>query len=148
MDQTLRGVADTLKGLPMPELRKDPIVGRWVIIATERAKRPVIPKTELPPPAAKKEAEPTPVQACLLYQSEITRLCASLLGGTLDRASCYAEILRMSGKAAIEIVSSPAPPLTVSDPSGLENVVASNVPLPLRIREIKLLVVPSSSSTT
>jgi UDPglucose--hexose-1-phosphate uridylyltransferase len=25
----------------MPELRKDPIVGRWVIIATERARRPV-----------------------------------------------------------------------------------------------------------
>ena len=25
----------------MPELRKDPIVGRWVIIATDRAKRPV-----------------------------------------------------------------------------------------------------------
>jgi UDPglucose--hexose-1-phosphate uridylyltransferase len=25
----------------MPELRRDPIVGRWVIIATERAKRPV-----------------------------------------------------------------------------------------------------------
>ncbi|MGH9862599.1 MAG: galactose-1-phosphate uridylyltransferase [Candidatus Acidiferrales bacterium] len=25
----------------MPELRKDPIIGRWVIIATERAKRPV-----------------------------------------------------------------------------------------------------------
>ena len=24
----------------MPELRKDPIMGRWVIIATERAKRP------------------------------------------------------------------------------------------------------------
>ncbi|HKM53071.1 MAG TPA: galactose-1-phosphate uridylyltransferase, partial [Isosphaeraceae bacterium] len=24
----------------MPELRKDPIVGRWVIIANERAKRP------------------------------------------------------------------------------------------------------------
>ncbi len=30
----------------MPELRKDPIVGRWVIIATERAKRPVAPKGE------------------------------------------------------------------------------------------------------
>ncbi len=30
----------------MPELRKDPIVGRWVIIATERAKRPVAPKIE------------------------------------------------------------------------------------------------------
>jgi UDPglucose--hexose-1-phosphate uridylyltransferase len=25
----------------MPELRKDPVIGRWVIIATERAKRPV-----------------------------------------------------------------------------------------------------------
>ena len=24
----------------MPELRKDPIVGRWVIIASERARRP------------------------------------------------------------------------------------------------------------
>ncbi len=30
----------------MPELRKDPIVGRWVIIATDRAKRPVAPKPE------------------------------------------------------------------------------------------------------
>ena len=30
----------------MPELRKDPIVGRWVIIATDRAKRPVPPKAE------------------------------------------------------------------------------------------------------
>ena len=26
----------------MPELRKDPIVGRWVIIATERGQRPVL----------------------------------------------------------------------------------------------------------
>jgi UDPglucose--hexose-1-phosphate uridylyltransferase len=32
----------------MPELRKDPIVGRWVIIATDRAKRPVAPKVDLP----------------------------------------------------------------------------------------------------
>jgi UDPglucose--hexose-1-phosphate uridylyltransferase len=30
----------------MPELRKDPIVGRWVIIATDRAKRPIKPKDE------------------------------------------------------------------------------------------------------
>src|SRR3954452_23984384 len=35
-----------LRSLPMPELRKDPIVGRWVIIATDRAKRPVAPKNE------------------------------------------------------------------------------------------------------
>ena len=34
----------------MPELRKDPIVGRWVIIATDRAKRPVTPKLETPNP--------------------------------------------------------------------------------------------------
>src|SRR4051812_48188896 len=25
---------------PMPELRKDPITGRWIIISTERCKRP------------------------------------------------------------------------------------------------------------
>jgi len=24
----------------MPELRRDPVVGRWVIISTERARRP------------------------------------------------------------------------------------------------------------
>lgn len=33
----------------MPELRKDPIVGRWVIIATDRAKRPTVPKGEPQP---------------------------------------------------------------------------------------------------
>src|SRR5262245_52823252 len=46
MDNTLRGFAESLRGLPMPELRKDPIVGRWVIIATDRAKRPVTPPKE------------------------------------------------------------------------------------------------------
>jgi UDPglucose--hexose-1-phosphate uridylyltransferase len=30
----------------MPELRKDPIVGRWVIVATERGKRPAPPKSD------------------------------------------------------------------------------------------------------
>jgi UDPglucose--hexose-1-phosphate uridylyltransferase len=34
----------------MPELRKDPIVGTWVIIATERAKRPIGPRAEPTPP--------------------------------------------------------------------------------------------------
>ena len=29
-----------VKGFSLPELRKDPIVGRWVIISTDRAKRP------------------------------------------------------------------------------------------------------------
>lgn len=32
----------------MPELRKDPVLGRWVIIATERAKRPEDFKAEAP----------------------------------------------------------------------------------------------------
>ena len=34
----------------MPELRKDPIVGRWVIIAHERAKRPHDFKSEATAP--------------------------------------------------------------------------------------------------
>src|SRR5262249_61897223 len=38
-----------LRSLPMPELRKDPIVGRWVIIATDRAKRPLPIRAEMPP---------------------------------------------------------------------------------------------------
>src|SRR5215470_6053564 len=46
MDENLKGVAVAIQGLTMPELRKDPIVGRWVIIATERAKRPVPQKQE------------------------------------------------------------------------------------------------------
>src|SRR3954468_20197485 len=37
-----------LRSLPMPELRKDPVVGRWVIIATDRAKRPITPRGEGP----------------------------------------------------------------------------------------------------
>lgn len=34
----------------MPELRKDPIIDRWVIISTERGKRPVFFIEEPPPP--------------------------------------------------------------------------------------------------
>ncbi len=36
----------------MPELRRDPIVGRWVIISTERAQRPTDFRQGLPPLAA------------------------------------------------------------------------------------------------
>jgi len=36
----------------MPELRKDPIIGRWVIISTERAARPGDFKGEAPEPSA------------------------------------------------------------------------------------------------
>ncbi len=44
----------------MPELRKDPIIGRWVIIATERGKRPSdfeAPIIEIPDPARNPFAE-------------------------------------------------------------------------------------------
>jgi UDPglucose--hexose-1-phosphate uridylyltransferase len=34
----------------MPELRKDPVIGRWVIISTERAKRPAQTERPKPPP--------------------------------------------------------------------------------------------------
>ncbi len=38
----------------MPELRKDPITGRWVIIATDRARRPSdFIRQPVPPPAAR-----------------------------------------------------------------------------------------------
>jgi len=50
VDKTLGNFSQILRGLSMPELRKDPIVGRWVIIATDRAKRPVVPRVESMPP--------------------------------------------------------------------------------------------------
>ena len=40
----------------MPELRKDPVIGRWVIIATERAKRP----TDFKPAPDAQELSPCP----------------------------------------------------------------------------------------
>jgi UDPglucose--hexose-1-phosphate uridylyltransferase len=51
MDQNLRGFGDLLRSVRMPQLRKDPIVGRWVIVATERAKRPVAPKEDAAGPS-------------------------------------------------------------------------------------------------
>lgn len=38
----------------MPELRKDPVVGRWVIISTERGRRPSDFNGSAPPPASAK----------------------------------------------------------------------------------------------
>src|SRR5262245_23996283 len=47
MDAAFTAFTDKyLRSLQMPELRKDPIVSRWVIIATDRARRPVPPKNE------------------------------------------------------------------------------------------------------
>jgi UDPglucose--hexose-1-phosphate uridylyltransferase len=52
MDQTLQGFAPYLRALPAPELRKDPITNRWVIVATERAQRPVAARNDLGPEEA------------------------------------------------------------------------------------------------
>lgn len=46
----------------MPELRKDPIIGRWVIVATERAKRPS--DFRVSQPAAKERNPSTPPAKC------------------------------------------------------------------------------------
>src|SRR3954452_22555863 len=52
MDETLRGIAEALRGLSTRELPKPPIVGRWVITPTDRPKRPVTPRPEPMPPSA------------------------------------------------------------------------------------------------
>jgi UDPglucose--hexose-1-phosphate uridylyltransferase len=78
VDATLQGFEFYLKGISMPELRKDPIVGRWVIIATERAKRPVAPRTEPLPtadgacPFCQGHEQNTPIEI-LAYRERHTR---------------------------------------------------------------------------
>src|SRR4051812_17840293 len=77
MDETLQGFASYLRSLPMPELRKDPIVGRWVIIATDRAKRPLTPRHEPMPssglcPFCEGQEDKTPTEI-LAYRDRQTR---------------------------------------------------------------------------
>lgn len=73
MDQTLQGFAPQLRGLAAPELRKDPVVNRWVIIAPERAQRPVAatPEPELiqePCPFCEGHESETPHELLALRQ--------------------------------------------------------------------------------
>jgi UDPglucose--hexose-1-phosphate uridylyltransferase len=62
----------------MPQLRKDPLIGRWVIIATERAKRPV--DFSIPP------QEPAPEDDCPFCEGREARtppeIFALRAGGT------------------------------------------------------------------
>lgn len=70
--------------------------GDWV----RAKKRPH--RDELPQPVrAEPEEEEGPEHPCLAYQAQIAHLCEGLLGGRLERASCYAELLRFSAKPAI-----------------------------------------------
>jgi UDPglucose--hexose-1-phosphate uridylyltransferase len=73
MEDTLHEITRTLQGPVMPELRKDPIVGRWVIIASERARRPVAQRIEELPDGAEKcpfcaGAEPQTPHEILAYR--------------------------------------------------------------------------------
>ena len=45
----------------MPNLRQDPLTGEWVIVATERARRP---ETFAPPKKEKKITLPSSVENC------------------------------------------------------------------------------------
>ncbi|MBN3038453.1 MAG: galactose-1-phosphate uridylyltransferase [Candidatus Omnitrophica bacterium] len=60
----------------MPELRKDPVIGRWVIIATERAKRPEDFKVDKEPategicPFCKGNEDRTPPEIFAIRKSE------------------------------------------------------------------------------
>ena len=87
----------------MPELRKDPVMGRWVIISTERAKRP---DEFLPLVPARNESQPD-CPFCLGHEAktppEITAIRPS--GGnpngpgwTVRVVPSIAPVLRIEGK--------------------------------------------------
>jgi hypothetical protein len=70
--------------------------GDWV----RAKKRPQ--RDELPEPVKSEPlAEEGPDHPCLALQGEIASLCEGLLSGRVERASCYAELLRFSAKPAI-----------------------------------------------
>jgi galactose-1-phosphate uridylyltransferase len=66
----------------MPEFHKDPVVDRWIIIASERGKRPIIFKNLYFPFLASKQLNPE-IQTCFhcqLIQNEQEQLIISLKG--------------------------------------------------------------------
>lgn len=71
--------------------------GDWVR-AKKRPHRDELPTPVQPTP---KEEDEGPEHPCLAYQAEIAKLCEGLLSGRIERASCYAELLRFSAKPAI-----------------------------------------------
>lgn len=86
----------------MPELRKDPIIGRWVIIATERAKRPDqflgqqlgVPAAEGPCPFCEGAETQTPPE---IYALRPKRTTANTAGWELRVVSSIAPFLRIEG---------------------------------------------------
>ncbi|MGE5197181.1 MAG: galactose-1-phosphate uridylyltransferase [Deltaproteobacteria bacterium] len=85
----------------MPELRKDPIIGRWVIIATERAKRPDQFGTqtqEMPPekpcPFCEGQESHTPPE---IYSIRSKHTAANTPGWDLRVVPSIAPFLRIEG---------------------------------------------------
>jgi len=85
----------------MPELRKDPIIGRWVIIATERAKRPdqfsaqaEQEPTEKPCPFCEGKEKETPPE---IYAIRPRGNLANSPGWDLRVVSSIAPFLRIEG---------------------------------------------------
>ncbi len=86
----------------MPELRKDPIIGRWVIIATERAKRPDQfsgpskegPVPEKPCPFCEGHESQTPPE---IYSVRPNRTCPNTPGWQLRVVPSIAPFLKIEG---------------------------------------------------
>jgi len=86
----------------MPELRKDPIIGRWVIIATERARRPdqfsgqaAEGPAEKPCPFCEGKEVETPPE---IYAIRPKRTAPNSPGWDLRVVSSIAPFLRIEGK--------------------------------------------------
>ncbi|MBI3318159.1 MAG: galactose-1-phosphate uridylyltransferase [Candidatus Omnitrophica bacterium] len=87
----------------MPELRKDPLMGRWVIISTERAKRPdeflplapVLPETEPDCPFCEGNESKTPPEIMAVRPAG---LAPNSRGWKVRVVPSIAPVLRIEGK--------------------------------------------------
>jgi len=86
----------------MPELRKDPVIGRWVIIATERARRPDqfngrtngTPKVDGPCPFCEGNESQTPSE---IYALRPNRSAANFPGWNLRIVPSISPFLKIEG---------------------------------------------------
>jgi UDPglucose--hexose-1-phosphate uridylyltransferase len=136
----------------MPELRRDPIVGRWVIIATERARRPnQFRRAEEPPgglcPFCPGHEDKTPPEVYVWGRPAVppnlpgwqvrvvpNRYPALMIEGQLDReaAGIYD---RMNGVGAHEVVIET--PEHSRDLSELTDAQVTEVPFKARVLDLR-----------
>ena len=111
----------------MPELRKDPITGRWVIIATDRAKRPSDFIRQSAPPAS---AWSTTLSGCGIKGGAVHgKTDASgnrVADGEVNAAPLFATIYQALGISPDKnyYVSSRPVPLTEPGTRAIEAVLA------------------------